>query len=254
MELNKQLIVSLVRELLEESNTAKAEGLIEAMSQKTDVIAYLQDNPDASNQEVADALGIRKNNVAGLRSRLRKEGLLPTKGETPAKKEGTPKTPKTTKKTKPTPKSKKNSDVKKKSKESTIDINQKHKDIINRYIEGWEQNPKFDINDFRVDSIPVDGINMHLINWDASALTLSPLEPIEDFESIGIVVFDNGRNGYIVEHDAYAGDYETPLELIDYYTSFNKGQWEINTLKKNAAKQIAFDYGRRTSKRLLKDI
>ena len=90
MKITKRQLKQLVKEVVEESNTSEADGLVEDMSQKTDVISYLQDNPDASNAEVADALGIRKNNVAGLRSRLRKEGLLPTKGEKPAKKEDTP--------------------------------------------------------------------------------------------------------------------------------------------------------------------
>jgi len=91
MKITKRQLKQLVKEVVEESNTSEADGLVEDMSQKTDVISYLQDNPDASNAEVADALGIRKKNVTGLRSRLRKEGLLPVKGEKSAKKEDTTK-------------------------------------------------------------------------------------------------------------------------------------------------------------------
>ena len=91
MKINKTIIMKLIKELQEESNTVDAQGLVEDMSQKTDVISYLKENPDASNQEVADALGIRKNNVSGLRSRLRKEGLIGG-AQTPSKKQ--PKKPK----------------------------------------------------------------------------------------------------------------------------------------------------------------
>jgi len=82
MKINKKTIMKMIKELQEEANTSDSKGLVEDMSQKTDVISYLQDNPDASNQEVADALGIKKNNVSGLRSRLRKEGLIGEGGKT----------------------------------------------------------------------------------------------------------------------------------------------------------------------------
>jgi len=248
MKIDKQLILRLATEIIEETNIVEGEGLIEDMSQKTDVISYLQDNPDASNQEIADALGIRKNNVAGLRSRLRKEGIIGGNAKPTAKPKVKAVEDKPVKKLPPKPKAKA-----KPKKQSKLDINPKHKNIIDSYIQGWEANPKFDLKDFRVDSIQVNGVEFGRNRWDASALTLIPLEPIDDFESIGIIVFNNGLH-FIVEHDAYAGDYDTPMDLIDFYSSFNNGQSVVNTIKENKAKKEAFELGRRTSKRLLKDI
>ena len=245
MKIDRQLIIQLTKEVIEESNTSKAKCLVEAMSQKTDVISYLKDNPDASNQEVADALGIRKNNVAGLRSILRKEGILPAKGDTLEPK---------LKPIKDKPIKKSPTKQKTKSKTHTkLDINPNHKKIIDSYIQGWEVNPNFNLKDFRIDSIQVSGIEFDGNRWDASALTIIPLNPIDDFESIGIIVFNNGLR-FIVEHDSFAGDFDTPMDLIDFYSSFNNGQSVVNTIKENKAKTEAFELGRRSSKRLLKDV
>jgi len=64
----------MIKSVVEESNTIVGDELNEEMSQKTDVIDYMDENPDATNQEIADALGIKKNNVAGIKSLLRKQG------------------------------------------------------------------------------------------------------------------------------------------------------------------------------------